>query len=124
YFVGSKFGKHKLLPRISPKKTWEGLFGGIFFAIVAANIIALFATALTLWDWIIIGVLAAVFGASGDLVESMLKRFAGQKDSGNIMPGHGGLLDRPAAISWSTGVFQSNTAVSTKGASSVVVFSS
>lgn len=94
YFVGSKLGKHKLLPRISPKKTWEGLFGGIFFAILAANLIALFATELNLVDWIVVGILAAFFGALGDLVESMLKRYAGQKDSGNIMPGHGGLLDR------------------------------
>ncbi len=94
YFVGSKLGRNKLLPRISPKKTWEGLFGGIFFTIVAANLIALFATGLNLTDWIIIGVIAAVFGALGDLVESMIKRYAGQKDSGNIMPGHGGFLDR------------------------------
>ncbi len=94
YLVGSKFGKHKLFERISPKKTWEGTLGGAFFSVLAAFVISFFFQSLSVSEWLIFAVIIAIFGVYGDLVESWLKRKAGIKDSGNIMPGHGGLLDR------------------------------
>lgn len=94
YIVGSNFGKHKLFERISPKKTWEGTIGGVLMTIILAFVLSLFFKELTLFQWIIFAVIIAVFGTYGDLSESMLKRRAGVKDSGNILPGHGGLLDR------------------------------
>ncbi|NOZ34361.1 MAG: phosphatidate cytidylyltransferase [Chlorobi bacterium] len=94
YLIGSKFGKTKLFERISPNKTWEGTIGGAIFAFVAAYIISLYFKSLTLPEWIIFAVVTVVFGVYGDLTESWLKRRAGIKDSGTIMPGHGGLLDR------------------------------
>lgn len=94
YFVGSQFGKHKLFERISPKKTWEGTLGGGICTVLIAwglsHVIQDFSTA----EWLALGAVAAVFGTLGDLVESMLKRSAGVKDSGNLLPGHGGMLDR------------------------------
>ncbi len=94
YIVGSLIGKHKLFPRISPKKTWEGSIGGAVFAIVASVIIAQYITEIHWGHWIVIGILTVVFSTYGDLTESMLKRKANIKDSGNILPGHGGILDR------------------------------
>ena len=94
YLVGSKIGKTKLFPRISPKKTWEGSLGGVFVTFIVAYILSLYFTSLTLGQWLILGALVAVFGSLGDLVESMLKRSINVKDSGNILPGHGGMLDR------------------------------
>jgi phosphatidate cytidylyltransferase len=94
YLIGSKFGKHKLFERISPKKSWEGFIGGVFFSGLAAYILAYFYTELSLLDWLVISVLIAAFGTLGDLVESMLKRSLNIKDSGTLLPGHGGLLDR------------------------------
>jgi phosphatidate cytidylyltransferase len=95
YITGSLLGKKKLIEHISPKKTIAGTIGGMVFCIVAAVIIAkCFSHRYTFTDWIVIGIIVAVFGTLGDLVESLLKRTAGVKDSGKIMPGHGGLLDR------------------------------
>ena len=94
YLVGSKIGKTPFFLRVSPKKTWEGTIGGGIFCMATAAIIAQFFTQLTLQDWLIIGGIIAVFGTIGDLVESLLKRSVGVKDSGSFMPGHGGFLDR------------------------------
>jgi phosphatidate cytidylyltransferase len=94
YLVGSKIGKTPFFLRVSPKKTWEGTIGGGIFCMITAGIIAQFFTQLSLMDWLIIGGIIAVFGTIGDLVESLLKRSVGVKDSGNFMPGHGGFLDR------------------------------
>lgn len=94
YIIGSRIGKTPLFPRISPKKTWEGTIGGGLMCMVTAGIISLFFKELSTINWVIIGGIVAVFGTLGDLVESMLKRSVGVKDSGSIMPGHGGFLDR------------------------------
>lgn len=96
YMLGSQIGKNKMFPRISPGKTWEGTMGGVASAIIVAVLCSLIFKdiALELWQWMILGTLCAVFGILGDLVESMLKRSLGIKDSGNILPGHGGFLDR------------------------------
>ncbi len=94
YLVGSFFGKHKLYEKISPGKTWEGTIGGILLSIGLAYFISLLFPQLAYKYWIAIGVIVSVFGTLGDLVESLLKRTAGIKDTGSIMPGHGGVLDR------------------------------
>jgi phosphatidate cytidylyltransferase len=94
YLTGKYFGKHKLFERISPKKTWEGLIGGAVFTLLTAWIVSLYFKELTLQQWIIYALICVVFGAFGDLFESMLKRSLHVKDSGNILPGHGGILDR------------------------------
>lgn len=99
YLVGKNFGKNKLFERISPKKTIEGFLGGVLFAIIASFIISqYYVTLLPLWSWGIIAVLVSVFGSLGDLIESKFKRVAGVKDSGSIMPGHGGIFDRLDSI--------------------------
>ena len=95
FFVGTAIGKHKLFPRVSPKKSWEGAIAGFLFSIVAmisAKFILL--DILSLVDVIIIGLIIGVFGQVGDLIESLLKRDAGIKDSSQIIPGHGGIFDR------------------------------
>jgi phosphatidate cytidylyltransferase len=94
YLVGSRLGKHLLLPRISPKKTWEGTLGGLVFTLLTAVILHLYFLELRLIDWLVLAGIIAVFGSIGDLVESMLKRSLAVKDSGKILPGHGGMLDR------------------------------
>ena len=94
YIVGSMIGKHKLFERISPKKTWEGFVGGGLFSLLAAWIISNFVDVISLKDWLVIALLTFVFGTFGDLLESLLKRMVKVKDSGQIMPGHGGILDR------------------------------
>ena len=94
YLIGSTMGKTPLFPRISPKKTWEGTVGGAVLCIAAGFVIFKIFGILTLVDWFVIGGIVAVFGTLGDLVESMLKRSVGVKDSGDFMPGHGGFLDR------------------------------
>ena len=94
YLTGSMFGKHPLYRRISPKKTWEGSIGGFGFAIIAAYVISIFAPVLSMWQWMCFAVIITVIGTVGDLAESWLKRKAGVKDSGTILPGHGGVLDR------------------------------
>ncbi|MEO8933376.1 MAG: phosphatidate cytidylyltransferase [Xanthomarina sp.] len=94
YLIGRSFGKQKLFPSISPKKTVEGFLGGLFFATIASYFIATFAETFSFTYWLILSIIISVFGTLGDLIESKFKRQAGVKDSGVIMPGHGGLLDR------------------------------
>lgn len=98
YFVGSWLGKHRLFERISPKKSWEGSVGGAFFALLTALGISKIFLQYTNWQWMVIAVLIIIFGTLGDLVESLLKRSLNIKDSGNILPGHGGILDRFDAV--------------------------
>ncbi len=98
YLVGSRIGKHKLFERISPKKTWEGSIGGAITSIVTAILIGLYATDITIFEWLVIALLVVIFGSLGDLVESLFKRSLGIKDSGAIIPGHGGFLDRFDAL--------------------------
>lgn len=94
YLFGIRFGKHKLFERHSPKKTWEGFAGGLFTSLVAAVIISVYFTELSLIHWAALSVIVVAAGTFGDLAESMLKRSVFIKDSGSILPGHGGLLDR------------------------------
>jgi phosphatidate cytidylyltransferase len=100
YCSGSLFGKHKLFPRISPGKTWEGSIGGGILVMIVSGVIGYLANSnddnhmLSIPEWVGLGVVIAVFGTWGDLVESLFKRTIGIKDSGNILPGHGGMLDR------------------------------
>lgn len=94
YLVGSLMGKHRLFERISPKKSWEGSIGGGVLALVAAWALWYFFPIMPLWQWIGMALVVVVFGTWGDLVESLLKRQLGIKDSGHILPGHGGILDR------------------------------
>lgn len=93
YLVGKFFGKHKMAPKISPKKTWEGYFGGVILTLVFSYFIEQYNPGLR-GNWMVVGFLVAAFAPLGDLVESQLKRNFGVKDSGNIIPGHGGILDR------------------------------
>ena len=94
YCTGMLFGKHRLFERISPKNSWEGSIGGAVFSIIAAIVLAHFFTFLSTGVWIGLGLTVVVFGTWGDLTESLMKRTLGIKDSGNILPGHGGMLDR------------------------------
>src|SRR5690606_29111961 len=88
YMIGKNFGKQKLFPSISPKKTVEGFLGGLFFACIASYFIAKFTGSLDFTYWLILGIIVSVFGTLGDLIESKFKRQANVKDSGVIMPGH------------------------------------
>lgn len=97
YIVGKSIGKHKLCERISPKKTIEGFVGGALFAVLAAYLISKYyieGSRTNLYIWVIFALIVGIFGTIGDLVESKFKRIANVKDSGKIMPGHGGILDR------------------------------
>jgi phosphatidate cytidylyltransferase len=94
YFAGTFFGKRKLFERISPKKSWEGFFGGAALAMIFAYGLSQFFHSIMLLQWIIIGVIIIIGGTFGDLVESLLKRSIEIKDSGTSIPGHGGFLDR------------------------------
>lgn len=98
YLVGKNFGKQKLFEIISPKKTVEGFLGGLFFSCIASYFIATFTETLGFTNWLILSIIISVFGTLGDLIESKFKRQANVKDSGVIMPGHGGLLDRLDSI--------------------------
>jgi len=100
YFVGRKYGKTKLAPRISPKKTLEGSGGGLAAAVVGAVIMSLFLPGLHVLDAIALGILGGAAGQAGDLLVSVLKRSSGVKDSGGILPGHGGVLDRADALAF------------------------
>ncbi len=94
YLFGSKIGKSPLLPRISPKKTWEGTLAGAGFTLLAGIGMGFLFNDLSHFNWMVLAIIVGVFGALGDLVESMFKRSVQIKDSGNLLPGHGGLLDR------------------------------
>jgi phosphatidate cytidylyltransferase len=97
YCCGSLLGRHKLFPRVSPGKSWEGSIGGAVLVVVVAYVISqLLGTSspLTALEWMGLGLVVVIFGTWGDLVESLFKRTLGIKDSGNILPGHGGMLDR------------------------------
>lgn len=98
YLVGTAIGKHKLCERLSPKKSWEGFFGGVAGAVAAAALVGKYLVESDLWLWVGLGVLIALTAVLGDMVESHFKRSAGVKDSGKILPGHGGLLDRFDAV--------------------------
>jgi phosphatidate cytidylyltransferase len=94
YLSGMFFGRHKFFERISPKKTWEGITGGLIFAMIAAYVLSIFFKEITLFEWFGYAGVIVIFGTFGDLIESLLKRTFELKDSGSIMPGHGGILDR------------------------------
>jgi phosphatidate cytidylyltransferase len=99
FFIGRARGKHKLAPAISAAKTWEGAIGGLISAILAAIVIAMVLNLISpftfkYWQIILLGFLVSLFAQLGDLVESLLKRNMGVKESGNLLPGHGGILDR------------------------------
>ena len=99
YIVGSRLGKHKMAPKISPKKSWEGFFGGIVGSMIIWGI--LWATklyALNLPFSMLCGAVVSILGVFGDLIESRIKRGVGVKDSGNLIPGHGGMLDRSDSL--------------------------
>ena len=99
YIVGKNFGKQKLFYSISPHKTVEGFLGGLFFCCISASLVSRFVNdSLDTSNWFIIAVIVSVFGTLGDLIESKFKRESNVKDSGNIIPGHGGMLDRLDSI--------------------------
>jgi len=99
YFVGRALGKHFMAPRISPKKTWEGAAGGILGAVIAGVLaVYIFSLPLSYWEAVLLCIAVSVFAQIGDIAESLLKRIAGIKESGNLLPGHGGLLDRIDSI--------------------------
>ena len=101
YLTGRLLGKHKLIPRISPGKTWEGSVGGLVFTVIAVAIFGHYAEWLPISAAVGMAAIAVVFGTLGDLCESMLKRQAGVKDSGKLIPGHGGILDRFDSVMFS-----------------------
>lgn len=94
YVTGSLIGKTPLFPRISPNKTWEGSSGGVVVTLVFGYLLSLIFDDIPVGQWLGLALIVAIFGGLGDLVESMLKRSVNVKDSGNLLPGHGGLLDR------------------------------
>lgn len=94
YLSGRSFGKRKLFERISPNKTWEGFLGGLILAVGVSLSLQQYFGYLSKGQWVCVALIISIFGTLGDLVESMLKRSLNVKDSGNILPGHGGLLDR------------------------------
>ncbi len=98
YLSGTLFGKHKLFPRVSPGKSWEGSIGGGIIVVAVAALISYIepgnASGMSMLEWMGLGLVVVFFGTWGDLVESLFKRTLGVKDSGNILPGHGGMLDR------------------------------
>jgi len=102
FLYGKNFGKQKLFERISPKKTVEGFLAGFICTIIGGIIISYFHDNLSLYNWIIIGILVSVFGTLGDLIQSKFKRKASVKDSGKILPGHGGVFDRMDSIIFSS----------------------
>lgn len=94
YLSGRTFGKHPLFPRVSPKKTWEGSIGGLICTMGISLLLYYIYGIMAPWQWMLLAAFIMIFGTWGDLVESMLKRSMGLKDSGSILPGHGGMLDR------------------------------
>jgi phosphatidate cytidylyltransferase len=104
YMVGKRFGAHKMSPRVSPKKSWEGFFGGIVFSALCTTFIAAMwhvrVPTISWQDGFILALVMSIFGPLGDLAESMFKRQFGVKDSGNLIPGHGGVMDRIDTWIW------------------------
>lgn len=104
YSIGKPFGKHKMLPRLSPKKSWEGFAGGILFGVVSGGLLSLlwrpFMADIPAWQGMLLGLIMAVITPVGDLFISMFKRVAGLKDTSNVIPGHGGVLDRIDTWIW------------------------
>lgn len=98
YLAGRAFGKNKLFERISPKKTWEGAIGGLFLSLFIAYLLSKYTLLLSITHWMIIALIIVVFGNLGDLTESLFKRSVSIKDSGYLLPGHGGVLDRFDAV--------------------------
>ena len=98
YLVGIKFGKHKIIPTVSPKKSWEGFVGGFIFTIIAAYLTVNYFSEIALNQAIVISLFLPFTATLGDFIESHYKREAGVKDSGNFIPGHGGMLDRMDAF--------------------------
>ena len=94
YLFGVSFGRHRLFERISPKKSWEGAIGGALAALAASYAAFIFIPEISLVNWIVLSALIIVSATLGDLTESMIKRSFGVKDSSNLIPGHGGILDR------------------------------
>jgi len=94
YLTGKRLGKHKLFPRVSPRKSWEGLAGGFLATLLVAFLLYHLNENMTPLHWLILATLVTIAGTLGDLCESCLKRSAGIKDSGSLIPGHGGMLDR------------------------------
>lgn len=102
YFSGKLFGKHKLFSRISPKKTWEGSFGGAISALLISVAASRFDETLSIYHWLAIASIIILFGTYGDLIKSLMKRSLDVKDSGTVLPGHGGILDRFDSLLCST----------------------
>ena len=108
YCIGRLMGRHRLFPRVSPKKSWEGSIGGVVLTVASSFVIAYYFPVMDIWRWAGLALVVAVTGAWGDLNESLLKRQKGLKDSGHVLPGHGGFLDRfdsmllavPAALAY------------------------
>jgi phosphatidate cytidylyltransferase len=99
YLVGKNIGRNKLFPSVSPKKTIEGFIGGLVFTIISSILLSKFyIESKILYIWIVIAIIVSIFSTLGDLIQSKFKRVAGVKDSGKIMPGHGGILDRLDSI--------------------------
>uniref|UniRef100_UPI0040484502 phosphatidate cytidylyltransferase n=1 Tax=Algoriphagus sp. TaxID=1872435 RepID=UPI0040484502 len=94
YFAGTRFGKTKLFERVSPKKSWEGFIGGAFSALIVAFVISNYFVVLEDWKWLVIAGIIIIAGTYGDLIESLFKRSIEIKDSGSVLPGHGGFMDR------------------------------
>jgi phosphatidate cytidylyltransferase len=108
FFIGSRFGKHRMAPRLSPKKSWEGYVGGIVVGIITGIVLSylwgLVSPVMSLSKGVIVGVVLSVLPTLGDLGESMIKRQFGVKDSGNLLPGHGGILDRVDSWIWAAAI--------------------
>jgi len=95
YFTGRAIGKHLMAPNISPKKTWEGSGGGILASVIAAVVLSyVLSMPVSIWETVVLAIIISIIAQAGDLIESLLKRNAGVKDSGSFFPGHGGVLDR------------------------------